>query len=287
MIEQRYVSYVQRTPRARGAWIAFALGAGVLTTNAATQSAAWCDSRWEQESGRYLASRSPDSSELLRSWRELEPQCGGTGVYEAKLATIYATQKDFVTAQKVLASVKKVAPEHATLLEATRLQVDFEQYLAKDPPPADITEFAPRFAKLIADAPSWYLAYELNATYWLTRGEPGRAIEVARRALEHEPKSWWSYRVMTIAYSELGEHMTAARMGDRAHGLRPAVSADADFMLALARSYVAMGDRTMGEKVLSLLFTYRPEVRQTQQYRDTLVFIRKTLEQSADPPPAR
>jgi tetratricopeptide (TPR) repeat protein len=270
MIEQRYVSYVQRTPRARGAWIAFALGAGVLTTNAATQSAAWCDSRWEQESDRYLASRSPDSSELLRSWRELEPQCGGTGVYEAKLATIYATQKDFVTAQKVLASVKKVAPEHATLLEATRLQVDFEQYLAKDPPPADITEFAPRFAKLIADAPSWYLAYELNAT-----------------ALEHEPKSWWSYRVMTIAYSELGEHMTAARMGDRAHGLRPAVSADADFMLALARSYVAMGDRTMGEKVLSLLFTYRPEVRQTQQYRDTLVFIRKTLEQSADPPPAR
>jgi tetratricopeptide (TPR) repeat protein len=253
-----------------------------MTATAATQSAAWCESRWEEVSDRHLASKPPDYSALLRSWRDLQPQCGGTGVYEARLATIHATQKDFATAQQVLASVKTVAPEYTELLDATRLQVDFEQYLAKDPRPTNITEFGPRFAKLIADAPTSHVAHELNATYWLTSGEPGRAIAAAKRALEHEPKSWWSYRIMAIAYSELGDYRAAAQMGDRAHTMHPAVSADADFMLALARSYVAMGDRKMGETVLSLLFTYRPEVRQTQQYRDTLVFIRKALEQPAD-----
>ena len=275
MLEQRQDCDIWRVRRARAACIAVVLGAGATTAGAATQSAAWCESCWEQTSDRYLASKPPDSSELLRSWRELEAQCGGTGVYEVRLATIHAIQKEFRAAQKALASVKTVAPEYAELLKATRLQVDFEQCLSKEPPPTDIAEFGPRFAKLIEDAPSSYVAYELNATYWLTSGEPGRAIDVAKRALEHERKSWWSYRVMTIAYSELGQHDTATQMGDRAHKLHPAVSADADFMLALARSYVAMGDRKMGETVLSLLFTYRPEVRRTQQYRDTLVFIRQ------------
>jgi tetratricopeptide (TPR) repeat protein len=287
MLEQRHDCHIWRARTAWAGCIVVVLGASGTTAGAATQSAAWCESRWEQVSDRYLASKPPDSSELLRSWRELQAQCDGTGVYEVRLATIHAIQKEFGTAQKVLASVKSVAPEYAALLEATRLQVDFEQYLAKVPPPTDISEFGPRFAKLIADAPSSYLAYELNATYWLTSGEPRRAIDVAKRALEHEPKSWWSYRVMAIAYSELGDHGTATQMGDRAHKLHPAVSADADFMLALARSYVALGDRKMGETVLSLLFTYRPEVRQTQQYRDTLVFIREKLEQSRSQPSPR
>jgi tetratricopeptide (TPR) repeat protein len=254
----------------------------VVTAAAETQSAAWCESRWEEASDRHLTSKPPDYSALLRSWHDLKPQCAGTAVYEARLATIHATQKDFASAQQVLESVKTVAPEYTALLEATRLQVDFEQYLAKDPRPTQIAAFGPRFAKLIVDAPTWYVAHELNATYLLTSGEPSRAIEAAKRALGHEPKSWWSYRVMAIAYSDLGEHRTAAQMADRAHSLHGAVSADADFMLALARSYVAMGDRKMGETVLSLLFTYRPEVRQTQQYRDTLVFIRNALEQQAD-----
>jgi tetratricopeptide (TPR) repeat protein len=258
-----------------------------MTAAAETQSAAWCESRWEEASDRYLASKPPDYSALLRSWRDLQPQCAGTGVYEVRLASIHATQKDFVTAQKVLASIKVVPPEQTALVEATRLQVDFDQYLAENPQPAKVAEFGPRFAKLIAAAPSWHVAHELNATYLLTSGEPARAIEAAKRALEDQPKSWWSYRVMAIAYSELGEHRTAAQMGDRAHGMHAAASSDPDFMLALARSYVAMGDRKMGETVLSLLFTYRPEVRQTQQYRDTLVFIRNALEQNADQPPRR
>lgn len=259
--------------------MALALGVGVVTAAAETQSAAWCESRWEEASDQYLAAKPPDSAALLSSWRDLQPQCGGTGVYEARLASIHATQKDFATAQQVLAPVKTVAPEYTPLLEATRLQVDFEQYLAKDPRPTDISEFGPRFARLIDHAPSWSIAHELNATYWLTSGEPRRAIDAAKLALEREPKSWWSYRIMTIAYSELGEHRTATQVGDRAHRLHSALSADADFMMALARSYVALGDRKMGETVLSLLFTYRPEVRQTQQYRDTLVFIRQALEQ--------
>lgn len=255
-----------------------------MTAGAETQSAEWCESRWAEASDRHLAAKPPDYSALLRSWRELQPQCSGTGVYETRLASIYAAHKDLVTAQKVLASIDKIAPEYAALLEATHLQVEFEQYLAKDPQPAGVAAFGPRFAKLIVDTPSWYVAHEMNATYLLTSAQPTRAIEAAKRALEHEPKSWWSYRVMAVAYSELGEHRTAVQMGDRAHGMHPAVSSDPDFMLALARSYVAMGDRKMGETVLSLLFTYRPEVRQSPQYRDTLIFIRKALEETARQP---
>jgi hypothetical protein len=62
MPDQRYDCYIERTRRARGACIAFALGASVMTAGAATQPAAWCESRWEQVSDRYLASKPPDSS---------------------------------------------------------------------------------------------------------------------------------------------------------------------------------------------------------------------------------
>jgi len=258
-----------------------------MTAEAETRSAAWCESRWHELSDQHLTSKPPNYGALLHSWRELEPQCTGTGVYEARLATIHAVQKDFAAAQKVLSPVETVAPEYAALLDAARLQVAFEQQLAEDPQQARIAEFGPRFAKLIADAPSWYVAHELNATYLLVSGEPARAIEASRRALEAEPTSWWSYRIMTIAYSELGEHRTAAEMGDRTHGMHSTVSADPDFMLALARSYVAIGDRKMSETVLSLLFTYRPEVRQTSQYRETLIFVRNALGSSAGQSPAR
>ena len=249
-----------------------------MTAEAGTRTPQWCEEQWHEASAPQLQSRSTDYAALLRTWQQLRDQCAGAAVYEARLASIYLLQKQHSKAQEVLRSIGNVQPEYAPLVESTRLQADIAGATGgKDSEAVDIEQFAPRFEKLLADAPSWYVAHEQVATFRLMSGEPARAIEAAKRALELEPSSWWSYRTMAIAYSELGEHKTAATLGDRAHSMHPAVSADADLMLALARSYAAMGNPKMSETLLGLLFTYRPEVRQSSQYRETLVFIRDVM----------
>jgi len=247
-----------------------------VTAQAESRSPAWCEERWQEMSAAHVASPTPDYAALLRAWQQVGEQCAGTGVYEARLASILMIQKQPAAAQKVLASINEPpAPEYAALIEGTRLQVDREISLqGKAPGTVDISRFAPRVEQLVASAPDWYVAHEQASTFWLWSGEPGKAIAEGKRAVELEPKSWWGYRTMAIAYSELGEYRTAAVMGDRAHANHKAVSADADLMLALARSYAAMGNIKMSETVLGLLFKYRPEVRDSQQYRDALVFIR-------------
>jgi hypothetical protein len=79
-------------------------------------------------------------------------------------------------------------------------------------------------------------------------------------------------------YSELGEHRTAAVFGDRAHAVHAAVSADADLILALAKSYSDLGMPQMSETLLSLLLTHKPAVRNTPQYGDALMFMRSVAE---------
>jgi tetratricopeptide (TPR) repeat protein len=247
-----------------------------MIARAEPRSPEWCDARWEEVSAAQLQSPTPDYAALLRSWQEVSEQCAGTGVYEARLASIYLMQKQPLVAQKVLGSFKKApAQEYAALIEATRLQADVESAMqGMSPGTVDISRFAPRFERLVSSAPEWYVAHEQLSTFWLWSGDPRKAIAAAKRAVELEPKSWWGYRTMAIAYSEIGEHRNAAAMGDRAHAIHKAVSADADLMLALARSYAAMGNVKMTETLLSLLFKYRPEVRNTAQYREALVFIR-------------
>jgi tetratricopeptide (TPR) repeat protein len=249
-----------------------------MTPHAEARTPEWCESRWQEVSAPHLQSPTPDYAQLLRTWQQMHDECTGTAVYEVRLASIYLMQKQHAEAQKVLRSIDKAAPKYAPLLESTRLQADVASATAsQDPATADIRRFSPRFESLLANAPSWYVAHEQVATFRLMSGEPRRAIEAAERAIELEPASWWSYRTMAIAYSELGEHKIAVAMGDRAHAIHSAVSADADLMLALARSYASLGNRQMSETLLGLLFKYRPEVRQTSQYRDTLVFIRDAI----------
>jgi tetratricopeptide (TPR) repeat protein len=263
--------------------IGIALGVVAVTAQSESRSPGWCEARWEETSAPYLESPTPDYAALLRAWQDLGAQCAETGVYEARLASILMLLKQPAAAQKVLGSHKKPpAPEYAALIEGTRLQIEVESALQGDASgTVDISRFAPRFEQLVSSAPDWYVAHELASTFWLWSGEPRKAIAAAKRATELEPKSWWGYRTMTIAYSQIGEYRTAAAMGDRAHANHKAVSADADLMLALARSYAAMGNVRMTETVLSLLFTYRPEVRKTSQYREALVFIRDVT-QSGD-----
>ncbi|MGH8239319.1 MAG: hypothetical protein ACREXP_20190 [Steroidobacteraceae bacterium] len=108
----------------------------------------------------------------------------------------------------------------------------------------------------------------------LQSGEPREAMAAAQRAVELEPKSRSGHRTMAIAYSELSEHRDAAAIGDRAHAIHNAVSADAELMLPPAHSYAAMGNVKLTETLLSLPFKYGPEVRETSQYCEALVLIR-------------
>lgn len=252
-----------------------------MTAQASPRTPDWCEDEWPNISAAQLQSPTPDYPALLRSWQQLQNECAGTGVYEVRLALIHLMQKQYSQAQSILSSIGKVDAEYAPLLESTRLQADIASVTAKDPEDADIRQFAPRFEKLLASAPAWYVAHEQAATFWLMTGEPRRAIEASEYAIKLEPTSWWSYRTMAIAYSELGEHKAAVSMGDRAHAMHAAVSADADMMMALARSYATLGNLKMSEIVLGLLVKYRPEVRQTASYRETLIFIRNTTAGSA------
>ena len=244
----------------------------------ARQDPNWCEAQFAQMQKPFSESVAPDYSKLLEQWKKLAMTCGGTGVYEGRLAGLYMRLHQPEEARATLQAIKDPVVRDFPTVKAAWLHLKFTELLLRGGSSInDIKTLEPQYLAFAKANTEWEGSYEAVSLYELAIGNPATAIPFAERATQMLPNAWINYRTLTIAYSMVNRYADAAKAGDTAQSLNRAVSADQDFMLALARSYAVLHDKETVEAVLGLIVHYHPDIRGSRKFSETMVFVRKQL----------
>jgi tetratricopeptide (TPR) repeat protein len=250
----------------------------LMTACEAQENPNWCEAQFAALSKQFESAGRSDFGVVTAKWQEYAGRCSGTGVYEGRLAGLYVKQGRVAEARAVLNGISEQEVRDSPYVKAAHASVAFAELAHNSESTiAQYRGLEPLYRSVVSAAPDWAGSYELLAAYELFMGNAAEAVTNANRAIELSPDAWINYRTAAIAYSQLGKHLEAAKAGDRAQALHRGVSADVGFMLALARSYAALGDRETLKALLVLVTRYNPELQHSQQFQEELQSIRKAL----------
>ncbi len=237
----------------------------------ATPNADKCEALWHQLTPQYLSANPTMAKfeELLQRWQQTAAECQNTGVYEYRLAVIYEKLGADEKADALFRQAAAIPSGYAHLPQLSILLRDLSQIMKKPGVKAeDFSQIEKGFDELVGKYNEWYAGFEHFARLEETLGKYDRAIELAKKAIELDPTNWSSYKVLTVAYTETGEHLRAIDASGEAMNLNKNLMADPKFMLALAMAYAESGQSPMSDQAVGILKKNAPGIEQTD------VFIR-------------
>ena len=256
-----------------------------MQTAHARAGAEWCETRFDELQKPFSEAVTPDYKKLLAQWKQLAPTCIGTGVYEGRLVGLYLRLHKTGDAEAILQAIKDPTVLSSPVVKAARLHTSFMKLALHAGTTIDgFRALEPQYLIFLKEEPNWEGSYELVSGYELSIGNADKAIRYGEQAQRMLPDAWVNYRTLAIAYSMLGRHTEAVEAGDRAQSLNKVVSADTEFMFALAKSYAAIGDKETLKAILALVVHYHPDIRKRPDFVETMKFIHNKL---ADETPKR
>jgi tetratricopeptide (TPR) repeat protein len=234
-------------------------------------SAPICDELWRSLIAESVQSAPVDYEKVLATWRETESRCKGSGVYEIRLASTYATLGRYLDARNVLAD-GSIPPAYRDAAEATRLEIDFLSLL--DAVPVDSSRLADwdkRVSSFIFEHEGHLeiLAHLGHARILLRRYEEAvKPLEDYANASESPSAGVFRNLAIAYAYSERYEGALAAL--DEAYVRDKNVTNDELFMYASAMAYAAVGNLEAAKTTLTLILNKKPQLRSDPEFQRTV-----------------
>jgi tetratricopeptide (TPR) repeat protein len=215
---------------------------------------------------------SPEAIRALpEKWKAQGGDCGGSAVYEARLAIAYGMTGDFDAAARTLKPVHPGQKADAYMLEYARLSVDYlaELALNDDPTEASVVRLAGAFGEFVSKHPRFREAQAMLGTLQTILGKREEAIRSGLEGLDPETDMSGAYRNLTVNYSALGKHSDAAKAAEMACRL----GFDQEFVYAAARSLAAVGSYPPAENMMDLLRERTPAAAAAPEFRETVELI--------------
>lgn len=250
-----------------------------LAAGAAEDRQAVCEGNWTQA---YAASATSggghDYVALLNSWKALEGQCKGSGVYEFRLSMLYIANNQPNLALELLNSAQAWPPNYARLAPLIRLKTQMAIYVAEKPVPLEkIRSMKPQYMEMAAREPDSAAVNEQVSNYLLIVGDNREAIAYAGKSLKLQNEQWEPNRTLAIANYRIGEYAFAVMAGRRAQELRNSLVKDPEFMYAVAKSYAGVGNIKVAEMTLAILNDQVPAQHGSADWQDAILFIRAQI----------
>ncbi len=250
-----------------------------LAAAAAEDRQSVCEENWKQA---YAASATTggahDYVALLNSWKALEGQCKGSGVYEFRLATLYIANNQPKLALELLNSAQAWPLPYARLAPLVRLKTQMAVYVAEKPVSIEkIRSMKPQYMAIAAQEPDSPAVNEQVANFLLIVGDDREAIAYAEKSLKLQNDQWEPNRTLTIADYHIGEYAFAVMAGRRAQELRNSLVKDPEFMYAVAKSYAGVGNITVAKMTLAILNEQVPAEHGGPDWQDAVSFIRAQI----------
>jgi tetratricopeptide (TPR) repeat protein len=223
-----------------------------------------CSRSWESLLQKY----SDDRARLKMEWQGLNGKCKGTGIYEYRWAALLERTGDRQGAISFLAASLKQDLPFKDELEVSYLGYQFSELILAEKPDADrLRKIRERSEELLRKYPVSVSVMEETAFQRLYFKDFAGAIDVARRAVNLDEKSWLARRVLVMAAARSGDYPIGKPYIRPAIELRESLLADKDFMYAATACYLETGDVLTAEKVLLALYERVPDVKQDSQYQ--------------------
>jgi tetratricopeptide (TPR) repeat protein len=228
-----------------------------------------CNAQFE----RILADEAafPDLPSKIKAWEAKKTDCGGTGLYEFRLANLHTQAGNYSVAESVLKTslAKKLPYERELSLGLADIQLAKHNWVIAERD----------FRELIKKYPDWHVGYQKVGTVKFEEKKYEESIYFHNEAnkRQHSPTS---YLELTLSYHQLAQHENAIKSMNKAFSLDKTVAGDRDAMLATAISYASVGKYKLSRNLLAMLLNARPETKNDPGYKQALEFLRKRMDEA-------
>jgi tetratricopeptide (TPR) repeat protein len=226
-----------------------------------------CNNEWRQilQNNRTMEGR-------LQRWSSLNEKCANSGLYEARLTSLYTFTRQYDKAKKTAESGLALKTSYDKELRSALAGVYLDEQ--------DLDSALHQYQVLIKAYPDWFDGYGGVGAVKLIQHKFDDAVHYLTEA-DKRGHALYIYEDLTIAYHELGRNKEAADELDKGYRYDKTIAADRDTMVAAARSYILLGRYDVADGLLKLLLRANPAVASDKQYVATVQFVNKKLQSSA------
>ncbi len=231
-----------------------------------------CDRLWEETVSRRNSAGKEGVERLLAEWKSLDKKCRGTGIYEARLASLYLTLGDSKKARETLRGVK--APSRYEALATTiKLRAELAE---KEQGRSQLEAIETEAAQVVTRHPDYIPLLSMLGTLRVKLDKYDAAIGPLEAATRHpDGNRWTTHRNLTIAYSYSGQYRPALAAGDKAYAGNKELTSDEEFMYALALAYAATDDISAAKDALELILNKKPQLNEDPKFQQTVLRARE------------
>jgi len=228
------------------------------------ETQAECQHDWQG-----LVDQQPEDVALLAAWKGHESKCKGTGIYELRLASIYADQNDFDRARQVLEaavipdSLKKQA-------EISGITIDYLQAVDSGES-ARLEKMEGRAAAFVKANPRSGSVLAMLGHAQILLGKYEQAIAPLEAVVHGGIGNLGDHRNLTIAYANAGHYQSALEMLDTTYSMSQEVTSDEEFMYAAALAYAAVGKVDSAKSMLTLIVNKKPQLKDDPKFQQTVL----------------
>lgn len=245
------------------------------TTEAKTgalMNAKTCDRAWEEIRA---ASYEPSVSinDLISRWEARQSDCGGTGAYEDRLATLYIYAHKFDQAETLISAALKLDTSDKRNLKLLLITIDSLQ-LNHDVATS-------RARELIEEYPDWAGGYQALGAEQLAQKHYSDAIDSLEKALRRNPGKAVTagiYSELTLAWYYLKNYRNAIIASQHAGKMNNALFArEPLWVMATAYSLVNLGYLKAAEDLLEKSAKLNPAIQKRNDFRRAKKYLDKKL----------
>jgi tetratricopeptide (TPR) repeat protein len=224
-----------------------------------------CNDEWQQ-----TVKSSADPESKIREWSGLKAKCDISGLYEARLATLYIFAGRYDEGR----TVAQTALSPGSPYEKELLSVIANADMGLENLDASLLDYE----TLIKKYPDYYDGYAGVGAVKLLQHKYEESIQYLNEAAKHQ-RAFDIYRNLTIAYSLLGRHEEAVRAMNEGYAIDKSIVKDRESMHAAAISYVRLGKLRAADGVLKMLVQADPQAANDPQIHKTVAYVSKKLEE--------
>lgn len=252
---------------------------------AAESRAQACDRQWLEESGPYVNRAVPDHAALLKYWLAQKKKCAGTVTYEARLGLIHYFLNDYAEARRVLGSVKDQRSPYYPLIEFVSLTIDLSEIdnLEAAAQPAALNKGRERLEDYTRRNPTSAEGFVMLGSVLSYLEEWPQALDALQQAKRHispQVSQMGLQRNLAIVNTELGRYEEALDAAQEALVYTTSLQGDPPFMLAVMRSYAALGRAEEAAKATQSLVDRVPGVTKAPEFHRAVADMKRLYEAS-------
>ena len=222
-----------------------------------------CTAEWLQ-----IGQGSTNTQEQIRSWLAVAEKCARSGLYEARLALLYVLDGRLDDARTAIDTGLALKTPYEKELTSVLANVEMGE--------GKLDDSLQRYERLIRIYPKFFDAYAGAGAVKVLQRRFSEALTYLSEA-RALGKTAAMYRNLIVTYDQLGKYDAAVSAVKEGYAFDISIGRDKEAMHAAAIAYCHLGNFSVADGMLKMLFHADPEAAKDPEVARTMLYISKHL----------